>query len=151
MTVNDRFTFLSFHANQPSHSIRLFQTLTKGKVPKPAQYPTDLLPLHFTSLRPTFLKIQIEFMVSQNLTLKNPRSRSCGRLKLRSHSWPSIHPNALPFHYTPIGPTIPKIRQIECLTVNNISEILKKKKMIQIVSNRIPPELNYAISITREL
>ena len=52
---------------------------SKGKVMQLAQYLINSLPFHFTSIRPTIPEIQL----FQNLTLKNPRSRSW----VRQMSW----------------------------------------------------------------
>ena len=66
---------------------------------------------------------------SWDLTLKNPRSRSWLRSsqRSRSHSIPSIHPtDALPFHFTLIGTTLPEIWPKECLTLKKHIQIFQQ-------------------------
>ena len=85
IVMNDRFTSISFHVNRPNNSgdttISNFDLETSrprlwicsgGKVTQSVQYPTDLLPFHFTSIRTTIIEIQM----FQNLIMTNSRLRS---------------------------------------------------------------------------
>ena len=84
--VNIMVTSFSFlmSIGCPIHEIRLFQTLTlklqgkghgcgkKTKVIQLAEYPINLLPFHFTSIRSTIPAEEVFW----NFTLKHSRSRS---------------------------------------------------------------------------
>ena len=101
MVMNWWLTSFSFHVNRPPHS---WDTTisdsdletprsrswvwSRGNVIQSAQYHINLLPFHFTSIRPTIPEIQL----FRNLTLKHPRSRSWVRSKSMSHIIPSIEP-----------------------------------------------------------
>ena len=107
-----------------------------------------------------------------NLTLKNQRSRSWVRSKLKV-TWFTQYPaDAPPFRFTSIGPTIPEICPIECLTlkkhIRNSKENLAKGQTDRVipvyppinfveaggiirVTNRIPPKSNQVMTITRGL
>ena len=100
MVMKGWLTSFSFHVNWPSHSWDkaiadpdLETPRTKswvssnGKIILSVQYPINLLPFHFTSIRPTIPKIQL----FRNLTLKQPRSSEWGQRSM-SHIIPSIQP-----------------------------------------------------------
>ena len=86
---------------------------SKGKVIQSAQYHINLLPFHFTSIRPTIPEIQL----FRNLTLKHPRSKSWVRSKVKVTYYTQYRTDALPFRFTSIGPTIPEIWLKQCLTL----------------------------------
>ena len=102
MVMNGWLTSFSFHVNQPSHSWDKtisdsdFETprsrswvWSKGKIIQSAQYPINLPALHFASIRPKNPEIQL----FRNLTLKNPRSMSWMRSKIKvTYIIPSIQP-----------------------------------------------------------
>ena len=62
-----------------------------------------------------------------NLTLKNQRSRSWVRSKVKVTYFTQYPTNAPPFCFTSIGPTIPEICPIDCLTLKkHIRNFLRK-------------------------
>ena len=118
MVMNWWLTSFSFHVNRPPHSWDIaisdsdLETprsrswmWSRGNVIQSAQYHINLLPFHFTSIRPTIPEIQL-FRI---LTLKHPRSRSWVRSKVKVTYYTQYRTDALPFHFTSIGPTIPEI------------------------------------------
>ena len=135
MVMNGRLTSFSFIVNRPPHSWDKATSDSglesprsrswvwpKGNVIKSALYHINSLSFHFTSIRPTLPEIKL----FRNLTLKHPGSRSWVRSKVKV-TYCTQHPtNVLPFHFTSIGPTITELWPKECLTLKNISEILKK-------------------------
>ena len=104
---------LLFHVNRPSHfwdkaiskSKVKVMGWSKVKIIQSALCPINLLPFHFTSIRPTIPEIQL----SQNLTLKHPRSRSWIKSKVKVTYYTQYPTNAFPFYFTSIRPTIPRI------------------------------------------
>ena len=72
---------------------------SKGKIIQLAQYPINLLPFHFTSIRPTIPEIQLFW----NLTLKHPKSRSWVRSMVKVPIYTQYPTDALPFFH--INPT----------------------------------------------
>ena len=118
MVMNWWLTSFSFHVNRPPHSWDIaisdsdLETprsrswvWSRGNVIQSAQYHINLLPFHFTSIRPTIPEIQLFW----NLTLKHPRSRSWVRSKVKVTYYTQYRTDALPFRFTSIGPTIPEI------------------------------------------
>ena len=118
MVIKGWLTSFSFHVNWPSHSWDkaiadpdLETPRTKswvwsnGKIILSVQYPINLLPFHFTSIRPTIPKIQL----FRNLTLKQPRSSEWVRSKVNVTYYTQYPTDAFPFRFTSIGPTIPEI------------------------------------------
>ena len=90
-----------------------------------------------------------EIQLFWKMTLKNQRSRSWVRSKVKVTLFTQYPTDAPPFRFTSIGPTIPEICPIECLTlkkhIRNFERKFGKKK----VSNRIPPKSSQVISMTR--
>ena len=93
MVMNGWLRSFSFHVNRPSHSwdkaisdsdLEISTpgsrswVWSKGKVIQSAQYHTNSLHFHFTSIRPTIPEIEL----FRNLTFKHPRSRSWVRSKV---------------------------------------------------------------------
>ena len=118
MVMNGWLTSFSFHVNWLSHSWdkaisnsdletpwSRSWVWSKGKVIQSARYPINLLPFHFTSIRPTIPEIKL----FRNLTLTHPRSRSWVRSKVKVTYYTQYLTDAFPFQLTSIGPTIPKI------------------------------------------
>ena len=77
---------------------------SKGKGIQWSQCPINLLPFHFTSIRPAIPDIQL----FGNLNLKHPRSRSWLRSKTKVTHYTQYPTDALPFCFSSIRPTIPE-------------------------------------------
>ena len=82
---------------------------------------------------------------------KTTRSKSWVRSKVNVIRFAQYPTNAPPFRFTSIGPTIPEICPIGCLTLkkhirNFIRKFCKKR-----VSNRIPPKSNQVIGMNRRI
>ena len=110
MVMNDQLTSLLFHVNQPSHSwnraISNFDFFFElqgwvygyGERVRPYSQPRIYLICFFFSFHSNQITIP-EIQLFWHLTLKNLRSRSWVRSKVKSHSSPSIQPmHPLLFH-----------------------------------------------------
>ena len=150
--MNGWLTSLSFHANQPSHSwvkpISNFDLETspsrswmwsKGKVIQSAQHRINSLPFSFTSIRPTIPEIQL----FQNLTLKNLRSRSWVRSKVRSHSSSRIQTmHFLLFHTNWTNHFWDMVNSVFDLEITHLQFYPPPPPPKKKVSNRISPKSN---------
>ena len=96
---------------------------SKAKTIQSAQYLIDLLSFCFT-YQITISEIQLFW----NLTLKNQRSRSLVRSKVKATLF-TLYPTDAPpfFRFTSIRPTIPEICQIECLILKKHSQNFQRK------------------------
>ena len=82
--------------------------------------------------------------------VKGQGQRSRSKVKVKG-TLVSVAPSWLiwfPFYFTSIGPTIPKIWQIECSTGENGFKILRKKLLKKILG-RISPKVNQVESMMR--
>ena len=91
---------------------------SKGKTIQSAQYLIGCF-LLFRINQITIPEIQLLW----NLTLKIKGQGYGWDQRSRSHSSPGIQPMNLLFSFTSIGPTIPEIWPIECLTLKDTCEI----------------------------
>ena len=93
MVMNGQLTSFSFHVIRPFHfwdkaisdsdletSRSRSLVWPKGKVIQSSQYPINLHPFHFTSIRLTISEIQL----FSNLILRHPRSRSSVRSNVKA-------------------------------------------------------------------
>ena len=114
--MDDSHLSRSMPIGRPIPAIKLFQTLTLrlqgqdhgcGLRARSYSQPSILTRILFISHQsgPTIPEIQL----FRNLTLKYPRSRSWVRQKFKVTHYTKYPTNALPFHFTSIGPTLPEI------------------------------------------
>ena len=128
MVINDQFAlFRSVSIGPPILEIRLFKILTlkiKVKV-MDVQYPVDLLPFCYTSVRPIIPEIEL----FQNLTWKIQGQEYGWGQRSRSLKWPSTQPMHSIFvsHQLLNKPFLGYGQK--CLTLKNHIWNFEKKKM----------------------
>ena len=86
----------------------------------------------------------------QTFTLKQ-QGQGHGLGQRSSHITHPVSNRCTSFRFTSIGPTIPEICPIECLTLKKHIQNVQRKFGKRRVSNRFPPKSNQVISMAREI